>query len=199
MFFAYLPLISLLFLCCSCRKQGSREGGRDSELPDVCEDEATSWSHVAVAGWLLTCCCCCTHRGVVWHTPAHITKSRACKAKSKTDQPSKLKRRKRAAIKKRASLSWQRAGLASWAAVFLMRGVRVLLCVCLALHLCFTCELCSWVSWPMNVFICNATNQTLSRGSFTLETFFLLSFILCFKDQGKKMTSKLDLISESDS
>lgn len=41
-FFAYLPLISLLFLCCSCRKQGSREGGRDSELPDVCEDEATS-------------------------------------------------------------------------------------------------------------------------------------------------------------
>lgn len=126
-FFAYLPLISL-FLCCSCRKQGSREGGRDSELPDVCEDEATSWSHVAVAGWLLTCCCCCTHRGV-WHTSAHIAKSRACKAKSKTDQPSKLKRRKRAAIKKRASLSWQRAGLASWAAVFLMRGVRVLLCV----------------------------------------------------------------------
>ncbi|XP_010720104.1 calcium/calmodulin-dependent protein kinase kinase 1 isoform X1 [Meleagris gallopavo] len=31
-----------IYLHPSLRKQGSREGGRDSELPDVCEDEATS-------------------------------------------------------------------------------------------------------------------------------------------------------------
>lgn len=39
--YRYVSIISL-FPCRSCRKQGSREGGRDPELPDVCEDEATS-------------------------------------------------------------------------------------------------------------------------------------------------------------
>lgn len=66
------------------------------------------------------------------------------------DQPSKPRRRNRAAARRRASPR-QRGRLGPRAAAFLVRGVRVLLPLCLALHLCFTCGLCSWVSWPMNV------------------------------------------------
>lgn len=145
-------------------------------------------------GWLLTCCCCCTHRGVVQHTSALITKSRACKAEkkpqTKMDQPRKPERRNRAAIRRRASPQ----------AVWLAEGWLGLVgsCVpcarCPCTPPCVPCSPLVLHVWALQLgvlanecgFICNAANQT-SHGLFALETFSLLFCILYFKHQEKKL------------
>lgn len=151
---------------------------------------------------MLTCCCCLYPS---WCCLAHICPHHRVwglqskqNQKQNTDQPSKPERRNRAAIRRASprAARLQGIGLASWAAAFLMQGVRVLLRVCLALHLCFTCGLCSWVSWLMNVvlFVPQQTKRYL-RGQ-SPQRCSPCSLHSLLQASGKTITSEPGFISE---
>lgn len=141
--------IYLLPFIHSCRKQGSREGVKDLDLPDVCEDEATSWSHVHVLDWLFTAVV------TIVLCPTHS----ALMNQSLWPEKQKLKRgNKQQQLTVRVLWKWFIHGMLCCITHWLHSTCKMFLCIWHVPHSPFVLQPMLYghyclVSWPMNVFL----------------------------------------------